>query len=583
MPPPDATTNSGLANLGLTQAPPALVQGAMTQPDTSWVAPTQKRLTDIQSREQQEMAGLEQQRTKTLEADKAAVAAAKPTPTQTPAQPAQPEFNALQAFGSSASVFGLLASAFTRQPLINALNSSAAAMKAIHDGSIDNYNRAYQAWKDETETLFKKHQEQHEAYTDAMEMMKTDYANGTSELMSAAAKYGDERTAVLAQAGLWEKLGDMQRARQQSMENMLRAYPELVKGNAQIQLLGEGQKVADMPEGPEKEKAKRDYMQRVAAAQIAGIVPQPPKMSVNDLRSQAIQAHMQEGDDYPTAAAKVQSDVSLQQALSSGMTGPAYESAVEDGGWQWLLTGQMPNVGMFGGNASQIKLDIMKAGDKIKQNLGLTMPQIIALRADQKAVAGAMVQLAKTQANVTAFEGTAEREADLVESLAGKGVAGKSPIFNRWIQAGRVGVEGDADVTSFDTAITSFKNEYARIMSAPGATGGVTSDAARAEADTLINNAQNADQLKKNIATMRKGMKNRLDSFEAERKSLREQLSNVVAPFQGAPEPSPKDAGAQQYDPSKIYTDAKGRTAKWVNGAWQTGKKIDGKWVPDQQ
>lgn len=523
--------DSGISNLGLDQYPPGLVAGATAQPDMSWVGPTEKKLTDIGEAETKETGALGAARSKTLATDRDAVTAVKPQPTNVPNQPQKPEFDALQAFGSGASVFGLLASAFTHTPMINALKSSAAAMMAIHDGKIDNYNRAYKEWKDNADELFKKHAEQHEAYTDAMENMKTDYAQGTGALVAAAQKYGDQRTELLAKAGLWEKLGDMQRARQTSYEQMLRAYPDLVKGNAQIQLLDQGDKLAAMPDGPEKDKAKFEYQQRVSAAQIAGLIQTPPQVTPTMLKTQAIQAHMANGDDYATASSKVDAEVSLQKATASGMTGPDYDRAIYDGGYQWMMTGQFPNLSAFGGGSNQIKVEMMKAGNKIMDDLGVNMGQVIAMRGDQKATMGALLQVKKTQANVTSFEGTAEREADLVESLAPKGVAGKSPVFNRWIQAGRKSIEGDPDVSSLDTAITSFKNEYARIMSAPGASGGVTSDAARDEADRLINDAQSSDMLKANIKTMRKGMKNRLDSFDEEVGSLRKQMVDVAAPY----------------------------------------------------
>ena len=110
----------------------------------------------------------------------------------------------------------------------------------------------------------------------------------------------------------------------------------------------------------------------------------------------------------------------------------------------------------------------------------------LGVRADVHAETQALTTLGRTRANVRNFEETARKEADLAASLMDKGAApGGIPVMNRWVLSGRRSVEGDPDVVKFDTAITSFKNEYCRIMSAPGATGGMTSDAARAEAESL--------------------------------------------------------------------------------------------------
>ena len=115
--------------------------------------------------------------------------------------------------------------------------------------------------------------------------------------------------------------------------------------------------------------------------------------------------------------------------------------------------------------------------------------------------------------------------------------------MNRWVLAGRRSVEGDPDVVKFDTAITSFKNEYARIMSAPGATGGMTSDAARAEAESLINRAGTKAQLNGVIQTMKIGMDNRIaainDEYAATEKRIKEAGGGELAPVAPA---IPKEA-----------------------------------------
>ena len=84
------------------------------------------------------------------------------------------------------------------------------------------------------------------------------------------------------------------------------------------------------------------------------------------------------------------------------------------------------------------------------------------------------------------------------------------------VQAGRQSLRGDADVTALNTAVTSLVNEYARIMSSPGASGGTTSDHARAEAAGLLNNAMNADQFGAAIATMKRSMANRVSAINAQ-------------------------------------------------------------------
>ncbi|HUZ73187.1 MAG TPA: hypothetical protein VMU87_09385, partial [Stellaceae bacterium] len=161
----------------------------------------------------------------------------------------------------------------------------------------------------------------------------------------------------------------------------------------------------------------------------------------------------------------------------------------------------------------------------------------VAMRSGLKSDQMALTQLAKTRANIGQFEGTAQREAQLALSLAPKGVAGGVPVMNRWIQAGRTELAGNGDVSSFNAAVTSFKNEYARIMSSNGGTGGMTSDSARAEAEKLINQAQTLPQLQQVIGTMQKGMQNRIDSINSEYETTRQRIATAGQP-QAAPAPA---------------------------------------------
>lgn len=64
----------------------------------------------------------------------------------------------VDAFGSVASVFAIIASAFTLQPMQNALNGSAAAINAIRAGDENEYEKAHTAWKENLDLAMKRHQ-----------------------------------------------------------------------------------------------------------------------------------------------------------------------------------------------------------------------------------------------------------------------------------------------------------------------------------------------------------------------------------------------------------------------------------------
>jgi hypothetical protein len=208
---------------------------------------------------------------------------------------------------------------------------------------------------------------------------------------------------------------------------------------------------------------------------------------------------------------------------------------------QYLLTGQMPGLGM--GSAS-LRTAILQRAAQLAGDPG----------------SHALGQVTKNRAMVEAFSQTALKNADLALSLADKGAGpAGSPMLNRWIQYGRKNVAGDPDVASFDAALTTFKNEYAKIMS--GATGAQGStDSARHEADELISNAFTPEQLRSTIATMTKEMGNRRSSLLEQEQQLQRQISRRGG------EGDSSDVG--NYINGKIYADASGNKAKYQNGTW---------------
>jgi hypothetical protein len=108
----------------------------------------------------------------------------------------------MQQFGSVASAFALIASAFTHQPLINGLNGAAEAMKAIQKGDSDAYNRAYDAFKENSDLAIKRHEMEMQDWKVAADLAieKPALAEATYKMLSA--KYGDEKAAALSEAGL---------------------------------------------------------------------------------------------------------------------------------------------------------------------------------------------------------------------------------------------------------------------------------------------------------------------------------------------------------------------------------------------
>lgn len=198
-------------------------------------------------------------------------------------------------------------------------------------------------------------------------------------------------------------------------------------------------------------------------------------------------------------------------------------------------TGQMPSVGM-GKQAAQLRAQIISRAAKLDADNGISGTDRAGRMADYKADRGALTTLSRTTAQVLASENTARQNGQqvLTTMVKGAGTTGV-PLFNRWQQAGRTSISGDADASAFNLAVQTFATEYAKVVS--GATGGaVTSDSARHEIMGMINNAQTPDQLRAVISQANREMENRRTGLLGQQEALRNRLSGK--PEGGASAPS---------------------------------------------
>lgn len=212
-------------------------------------------------------------------------------------------------------------------------------------------------------------------------------------------------------------------------------------------------------------------------------------------------------------------------------------------------TGKMSALGL---GSSIARKQILEERAKELREEGGSIAGDIARQSDIHSLQQSLTTLARSKSAISNFEATARKEADLTASLAPKGIGSGVPLINRWIQGGRRALEGDPDVVSFHAALTSFKNEYARIMSSPTATGGQTTDAARSEADTLINTEMSYEGVMAAIHTMKIGMDNRISSINEEYDATKNRIASLGGEIgHGAP-PVP---GARKAPDGNWYVD----------------------------
>jgi hypothetical protein len=142
----------------------------------------------------------------------------------------------LEAFGSLASVFGIIAAQFTHAPMLSALEASGAAMQAIHNNDDASYNKAFEAWKQNTTLAINRQKIMHEQYQDAVSMFKTDMEGGRARLEMLATKYGDQATLAYMQAGMDDKAIDLMSKRTALAQKIAEGWPKIEEFNLKREL-----------------------------------------------------------------------------------------------------------------------------------------------------------------------------------------------------------------------------------------------------------------------------------------------------------------------------------------------------------
>ena len=105
-------------------------------------------------------------------------------------------------FGSPGFIIAMLGSAFSAQPMNSALNSGAAAMNAINQGDMQAYNRAFDAWKENTKLTLDRQKLEHELYDEADKLRERDMAAWRAKVAAVAARFDDKRKLALLQNGM---------------------------------------------------------------------------------------------------------------------------------------------------------------------------------------------------------------------------------------------------------------------------------------------------------------------------------------------------------------------------------------------
>lgn len=121
----------------------------------------------------------------------------------------------LEAFGSTASIIGMLASTLTRRPLVHALNAATGVMNAYRQQDLQEADLQFKTFKSQMENAKTLHDWQNDIYKSALDKMDKDQKTALAELQAYASAFKDDNMLALLQS---RQIGDIYKYIQSSNE-----------------------------------------------------------------------------------------------------------------------------------------------------------------------------------------------------------------------------------------------------------------------------------------------------------------------------------------------------------------------------
>lgn len=175
------------------------------------------------------------------------------------------EHDPIEGFGSAGGIFAMVASAFTRTPMDNAINGMAGALNSIKAGDEAAYERAYGSWKDNTKLALDRHKVQHDLYSDALSLMSANQGAAQAKLHNAAVRFGDSQMLTLAEHGMVKELFELQESRAKAAMTMQKSLDTVTESTIKNRVMKSEFEEIDKSELPQplKEAKKLEAFNRV--------------------------------------------------------------------------------------------------------------------------------------------------------------------------------------------------------------------------------------------------------------------------------------------------------------------------------
>lgn len=290
-------------------------------------------------------------------------------PVETTPAPPPPSPDPLQAFGSVAGVFAMIAAGFSHTPAVAAMNGMAGAINAAHDLDWERYQAHYRQWKDNTELMIQNHKLQADDMRQALETMQTDIATGTAMAKAVAIQTDDKIATKLLELGQYDKLAQLQISREQLgiqlQDHALKVQGEHDRIVEQAPMLAVQKAAAALQANPNDPKARADYEaalavvaetdRRLAEAKQVGPKPGTPAYDIE----QIFQSIKRNNPETPDDEARTQA---VRRYTDASNKGPTSADRAADRDIKRERTDIARQALMQAGRIAEERIDVSKLG-----------------------------------------------------------------------------------------------------------------------------------------------------------------------------------------------------------------------------
>lgn len=208
-------------------------------------------------------------------------------------------------FGSPGFLIAMMGSAFSAQPMNSALMAGGAAMSALNKGKMDDYQRAFDAWRQNTDLVIKRQQMEHQEYEDIAHLASTDMQAWGDKFRAISTRFDDKRKQALYENGMIGELFDSMDAETKAKNDLIKYRDLLDEKNRLVQLINAHPEVKKDPiayqrllkeyEDPSNLKAKAaNEFVRKYQHENNGLSP-PPEEIIKFEKEQSLAEHAWSG------------------------------------------------------------------------------------------------------------------------------------------------------------------------------------------------------------------------------------------------------------------------------------------------